>query len=304
MSFFGVPTTAYERNAGIRKKTKAQEAADRQTARNGQATSALAGQQGNILSGSEAEQQGQLAGLNLGNIGYGQGLGQTGEDIQRVKDLQRARTDQSGSDPVSAAIMGQKANNVANAQRNMASSGIKGGAAQGAVANVSRAADADIAASLYGQQKQSIADERSLASNMLAGQTSLMQGEKATNVKAPNAPQASSWTDSVLCTELHRQGILSNSLYARDIVFGQFLEKEWPEVITGYHLFANPVVKLMKKSKLFTKLISYPILSWAKYIASDFENKYIVGAIIFHVGMPICAFFGLIKIKLSGVKYV
>lgn len=304
MGDFWSGSTKYDQQEGNRKKRKAQEAADRQTSRNNQATSALAGSQGNILSGSETEQTGQLAGLNLGNIGYGQGLGQTGEDIQRVKDLQRERTSQSGGDPVSAAIMGQKAGNVANAQRNMASSGVKGGAAQGAIANVARSSDADIAASLYGQQKQSIADERSLASNMLAGQTSLMQGEKAANVKAPNAPQASSWTDSVLCTELNRQGILSNELYAKDVVFGQFLRKEWPETITGYHFLAKPVVKLMKKSKIFTKIISYPILSWAKYIASDFENKYVMGAILFHAGMPICAFIGTIKNKLLGVRYV
>lgn len=301
---FGIPTTAYDRRSGQRKKTKAQEAADRQTARNGQATAALAGQKGNILSGTEADQAGQLSGLNVGNIGYGQGLGQTGEDIQRVKDLQTARTAQSGGDPVSSAIMGQKAGNLANAQRNLASSGVKGGTAQGALMSMGNAYDAEIAASLYGQQKQSIADERSLASNMLAGQTSLMYGQQANMSKAPDAPKASSWTDSVLCTELHRQGILSNELYARDVVFGKFLEAECPEIITGYHFFAKPVVKLMKKSKIFTKLISYPVLSWAKYIASNFENKYIVGAIVFHLGIPVCSIVGSIKNKLSGAKYV
>lgn len=282
--------------------------AEQERLRNVSANEIISGQKkpepSSILSGSLEEQKGQLAGLSLGNLGYGQGIGQTGSDIQRVRELQRQRTEQSGGDPVSAAIMGQKAGQVAGAQRNLAASGVKGGTAAGAISNVARAADADIAASLYGQQRQSISDERSLASNTLAGQTSLMQGEKAANVAMPAAPQASSWTDSVLCTELHRQGILSNELYARDVVFGKFLEAECPEIITGYHFFAKPVVKLMKKSKIFTKLISYPVLSWAKYIASNFENKYIVGAIVFHLGIPVCSIVGSIKNKLSGAKYV
>jgi hypothetical protein len=208
MAMFGIPTTAYERRSGQRKKTKAQEAADRQTNRDQQATGALSGSQGNILSGTEKEQQGQLAGLNVGNIGYGQGLGETGQDIQRVKELQRQRTSQSGGDPVSAAIMGQKASAVANTQRNQAASGVKGGAATGAVDAVARQRDSDIAASLYGQQRQSIADKRSLAGNMLSCQTSLMQGEKAANVAIPNAPDTGKGT-SFICTMLRSKGLMT-----------------------------------------------------------------------------------------------
>jgi hypothetical protein len=207
-NFFG-GATRYDRNKWSRQKTKAQEAADRQNSRNLQATNALAGGKGGILSGTEAEQAGQLAGLNVGNIGYGQGLGQTGEDIQRVKELQRQRTAQSGGDPVSAAIIGQKAGSQAVAQRQMAASGVKGGAAAGAVEAIGRQKDAEIAASLYGQQKQSIADERSLAGNMLSGQTSLMQGEKAANVQLPSAPSGGGGS-SFICTMLRSKGLMTS----------------------------------------------------------------------------------------------
>lgn len=279
--------------------------AEQEKNRNVDANAIISGQKkaepSSILSGSLEEQKGQLAGLNLGNLGYGQSLGETGSDIQRVRALQKQRTEQSGGDPVSAAIMGQKAGQVAGAQRGLAASGVKGGTAQGAISNISRAADADIAASLYGQQRQSISDERSLASNTLAGQTSLMQGEKAANVQMPAAPQASSWTDSVICTELHRQGLLSNELYARDVVFGKALKAEYPEVIVGYHFLARPVVRWMQKSKLFTKAISYPTVCWATYIAT---GKSFVGACIFHLGIPLCFYIGLVKFKFSGAKYV
>jgi hypothetical protein len=256
-------------------------------------------QGGNILSGSVDEQQGQLAGLNIAALGYGQGLEDTGKDISRVRDLLKNRTDQSGADPVTAAIMAGKAGTVANAQRGMAQSGVKGGAAAGAVSGIERAANQDIAASLYGQQRQSIADERSLASNTLAGTTSLMQGERAASTQAPGAPKASSWTDSVICTELHRQGILSTDLYNKDAEYGMFLKREYPEVVTGYHFLAKPIVKLMQKSKLFTKLISYPALKWARYIAGE-ENS-IIGYVSFNLGQPLCAVIG--KVIHLGDKY-
>ena len=252
------------------------------------------------LYGDRKERGAALSAAELAKLGYGQGLDAVGEDIQRIRDLQRGRTEQVGGDPVSAAIMGQKASQMANAQRNLAASGIKGGVAAGAIADVGRKADSDIAASLYGQQRQSIADERSLASNMLSGTMGSIQGGKAEGTQAPGGPQASSWTDSVICTELHRQGIMSLDLYKKDAAFGEMLKKECPEVVVGYHVIAKPIVKLMQKSKLATKIISVPAMKWARHIANE-ENSFI-GYATLSVGMPFCSIIG--KIKLLGVKYV
>lgn len=194
---------AYKNNSPTYRKSKAEQAAAEEKAR----VDAVNGIPGSIFSGTKKEQAGQLAGLNTGTVGYGQGLAQTGHDIQRVKELQNQRLAQSGADPVSAAIMGQKATAVANAQRANANSGVKGGAGQGIVNSVSRAADQDIAASLYGQQAQALEDVRSLASNTLAGQTGLMYGEKAANVKAPAAPSNSG--SSFICTVLRNKGLMT-----------------------------------------------------------------------------------------------
>lgn len=301
MGDFWSGTTAYDENEGKRKKAKAKKAAIQQDARNAQATSlvtgATPGNPGQILSGKKGEQQGQLAGLNLAALGYGQSLGETGQDIQRVKELQNARTAQSGSDPVSAAIMSMKAGQAANANRNLRASGVKGGTAAGSVANIENAANENIAASLYGQQRQSIADERSLAGNTLSGTTSLMQGEKAAGTKSPDAPQAASWTDSVICTELNRQGIMPNDLYLKDSKYGRELD---PSIVEGYKFLVAPIVFLMKKSKIFTKLISIPAMKWAKHIAGE-ENSFI-GYVAVYIGQPVCGLIG--KVKKLGVKYV
>ena len=178
--------------------------------RNWEAQSALKGQPtGTILSGTAKEQKGQIAGLNLGALGYGQGLEETGQDIQSIKKRMQARSAQSGADPVSAAIMGQKGAAVAGAQRNLQASSIKGGAALGAVEAIGRQKDSDIAASLYGQQPQSLAAERSLASNMLGGTTALMQGEKAANVAMPSAPSGGGGS-SFICTMLRSKGLMTS----------------------------------------------------------------------------------------------
>jgi hypothetical protein len=258
---------------------------------------------GVTLSGSAKEQEGQMAGLETAKAGYGQNLMDTGQDIQRIKNLQRGRTDQSGGDPVSAAIMGQKQGAMANAQRNLASSGVKGGVAANAIANVGLQQDQQIAASLYGQQRQSISDERSLASNTLAGTVGLMQGGGGVGNSGnmPNAPKAQGMFDSVICTELHRQGIMSTELYLIDSSYGVALRLRNPEVFEGYLVLGRPIAKLMRKSKLFTAIMAPPTMAWAKNMAGDHN---LVGGLISFIGMPLCTFIGKIKLSILGAKYV
>jgi len=255
------------------------------------------------LYGTEAEIDGQITGLNLGKTGYGQSLNQTGDDIQRVKGLQRGMTDNAAANPITAAIMAQKAGAVAGAQRNMQASGVKGGAAAMAADAVSRQRQSDIDASLYGQQRQAIQDERSLASNMLSGQTSLMSGAKgeANASKQPNLPKASGFMDSVICTELYNQGKMSVELYVKDEAYGLMLKANFPHTIIGYHFWAKPTVKLMKRSPLFSKLISYPALKWAKHIAG--EESSAVGYICQNIGEPLCNILGRVITLISGVIY-
>lgn len=263
----------------------------------------LAGKQtGSILSGSAAEQQGQLAGLNLGNVVYGQGLGQAGEDVQRIKGQLRSRSEQS--DPISEAIRSQKSGAVASAQRNLAAAGVKGGAAAGALEEIDRKQSADIAASLYGQQRQSLSDERNMLSNIISGQTGLMYGEKAAGQQMPKAPGGGGFLgmDSVICTELYKQGYMDLATYAKDSEYGRQLYKESPEVIVGYHFWAKPIVKLMKKSPIFTKIVSYPALKWARHIANE-ENS-IFGILAVNIGQPICGIIGKLLTNVFGAKYV
>jgi len=141
---------------------------------------------GGILSGSSKEKAGQLAGLNLGLLSYGQGLKETGQDVQSLKKRLEGRANQTASDALSAGVRGQAGEAAAAAQRNLLASNVKGGAALGAMDAIKRKNSAAIAQSLYGQAQQSDQDYRSLLGNIISSTTALMQGEKAANVDMPS----------------------------------------------------------------------------------------------------------------------
>lgn len=141
-----------------------------------------------ILSGSAKEQEGQLAGLNLAAVATGKGVGELGREVGNVGDVLKARMDQSGADPVSAAIQGDRATAQAQAQRTLISSGAKGAAAAGALDAIDRQNKAKIAASLYGQAGTSTSQYRSYLGNLLSLSLGTMQGEKASALKPIQEP--------------------------------------------------------------------------------------------------------------------
>lgn len=247
------------------------------------------------LTGTPEEKEGQMSGLNLAKLAYGQNLAQTGEDVQRIRQQLLDRASLASTDPITAAIMGQKASAMAGAQRSLQSSGVKGGVAAGAADAIGRQRDSDIAASLYGQQRQSLSDLRALTGNTLSGSVALMQGAKGEAVKMPEAPSTQGLT--VICTELYRQGIMEEHIYVKDIEYGRRLA---PEVLNGYHFWAIPIVNLMKKSSIFTKIVTPFAMSWARHIAG--EKKSAFGYLCQVFGEPLCGVIGSI-LKLRK-KYV
>jgi hypothetical protein len=130
---------------------------------------------------------GEQAGMDLARQIYGQGPEQFGEDVQGVKKRLQARVEQSGADPVSAAIMQLKGADEVAARREMRSAGVKGMAAANAVDALARRKNAEIAQSLYGQQAQSEQAMRDFLSNMISGTTAMRFGSKAQAI-AENQP--------------------------------------------------------------------------------------------------------------------
>jgi len=72
---------------------------------------------------------------------------------------------------------------------------------------------------------------------------------------------------TVICTEMHRQGLLSDELFEADKIFGKEIKKYDRSLYDGYLLWAVPFVKFIQDKPTFTKF-SYQICfkHWAEYM--------------------------------------
>jgi hypothetical protein len=97
----------------------------------------------------------------------------------------------------------------------------------------------------------------------------------------------------VICTELHRQGLMSRedhercARHAREHLTGRHLR--------GYHLWALPVVRHMRRSSRATTFWRYLAQARADHIASlygDDTRRNRLGAILCVIGHPACRLIG------------
>lgn len=93
---------------------------------------------------------------------------------------------------------------------------------------------------------------------------------------------------SVICTELHRQGIMSHELYQRDILFAR--NNLSPIMLRGYRFWAISVVKGMRKSKLLTSICAFLAIKRAESLHS---SKFCFGKLFRMVFEPACYLLGL-----------
>jgi len=104
--------------------------------------------------------------------------------------------------------------------------------------------------------------------------------------------------DTVICTELNRQGILSDSLYKVDKEFvSQNIDVA---TYVGYRLWAGYIVKAMQSSKLISKMVGWFIVPWAKQAGSIVDSNIkgtLLGRTMMKVGIPVCRYMGERKIK-------
>ncbi len=102
----------------------------------------------------------------------------------------------------------------------------------------------------------------------------------------------------VICVELFKQGLMEESVFLADEAFGEKLYMEDPRVIRGYHLWAKPVVILMRKSKFFTHLINLLAKPWSyemAYTMGKRKKGNAVGKILMFVGIPFCGILGYLN---------
>jgi len=74
---------------------------------------------------------------------------------------------------------------------------------------------------------------------------------------------------TVICTELYRQGFMSDYIREADQRYGDMIAENRPEVMLGYHYWALPIVNLMKKSRTFTRIVWIVAKPWAHQMAYE-----------------------------------
>lgn len=98
---------------------------------------------------------------------------------------------------------------------------------------------------------------------------------------------------SVICTELHRQGLMDDETFAADDLFGKTLPAD---VIRGYHAWAIPLARAMRHSRILTRIVAPLALSWAKTMRAKIEgkpeNETLFGNLALRFGAPLCALIG------------
>lgn len=113
---------------------------------------------------------------------------------------------------------------------------------------------------------------------------------------APAPPPApaptASFGDTVLCTELYRQGLLPLDLYLADSRYGAKLDQE---TLAGYHAWAEPLAKAMSQSKALTSIVSPFVKAWAyemAYREGVLSKGNWLGKVLSFIGEPVCGFIG------------
>lgn len=91
---------------------------------------------------------------------------------------------------------------------------------------------------------------------------------------------------TVICTELHRQGLMDDATFARDDAFARAVD---PDVRRGYLRWALPVVRGMRRSRAFTRLVWFVARPWAREMA---YGDSVIGRVIMRVGVPLCRLLG------------
>lgn len=93
----------------------------------------------------------------------------------------------------------------------------------------------------------------------------------------------------VICTELYEQGRLSRDVWEYEVNYGKYLRKHDPHVIPGYHLWAIPLVQLMKKSHLITVIVDFCAKPWTNI---EIREKTIFGKVYMLCALNICRVIG------------
>ena len=99
----------------------------------------------------------------------------------------------------------------------------------------------------------------------------------------------------VICTELYHQGYMDVAVFEADQRFGKLVQQHNPLVMQGYWYWAKPLVRLMQRSKVVTKIVWFFAKPWAQEMAFKMgaaKKGSLFGRLLLTVGTVGCAAIG------------
>jgi len=123
----------------------------------------------------------------------------------------------------------------------------------------------------------------------VTAQTVSTEAGSATKQSKSSTNKASGGLKTVICTELHRQGLLSHDLYAHPAAIKHFLALH-PYTIAGYQFWGVAVAERMRTSGLLSHLM-LPVAE-ARYRMVTTGRFNMLGAATLYIGQPICFIIG------------
>ena len=94
-----------------------------------------------------------------------------------------------------------------------------------------------------------------------------------------------SGSSKIICGELYRQGYLSTKTYMADQQFGRKFAEAEPDAMAGYRFIASPIVRKMKKSFWFSRVVYFIVEPWTRHISGEPNT---VGRWTFKAGVAVC----------------
>jgi hypothetical protein len=287
MGDFWSGETDYDRNADERARERAAQERARLAEANKDLNNALTNPGKEWVNYGNSTEQQELA-SNLSQVGVqtGQSAFQTGAQQQQGLNMLQDRI--GGGDAVATHMMGQRNRNMAAMGRSLAGKKVAGTVAGAAMMGAQESADKSIASQKQGFGRQNYNDLMKYV-----GKQQKVEGEAIASAKdmakASEINVDAGEGISVICTELHRQGILSTELYQLDTAYGWALSIRDPYAYIGYIVWGSPVARAMKTSPLLTKVVSTIVLPYAKHIGGETN---FLGKATLAVGLPLCHIIG------------
>lgn len=124
-----------------------------------------------------------------------------------------------------------------------------------------------------------------------------VQRRKEAQARKRRADEAAEQNSKVICTELHRQGLMTRADYHLGARFAS--EHLTERHYRGYHVWALPVVRHMRRSKratAFWRKLAVARADHIAYLHGDTARRNRLGALLCTIGHPVCyALGGLVR---------